>query len=312
MVGSWKKCRRTSSEHASPRGGRRSRIREFFEPESPTSSPSPSPPRRRDALKKLVVKIVHPRGGIVADDSEYMQNPETKNYRGVRYRVELNKYVTEIRPSRSTKKIWLGTYDTAEEAARAFDIGNLCCKKNLPLNFPDSPRMLRKISSRLSPDEARNAIAKLAKEVARVVSINVSSDAETAKRKEVDRAAAEKAIELLQQKAEDPGHAKAEAKQKAVLLESELQTQHLETGSTSSGITYTELLEENIATVDFEEMATPMPLQAGGEAGSGGHSWSFNLSRMFIPDDNATVPLHKLINFGSESKYGDVLVHTYP
>lgn len=308
MVTSWKKCRRTSSEQAWSRGGRRSRIREYFEPESSTSSPSPSPPRRRDALNKLVVKIVHPRSSIVPDDAEYMQNPETKNYRGVRYRVELNKYVTEIRPSRSTKKIWLGTYDTAEEAARAFDIGNLCCKKNLPLNFPDSPSMLRKISSRLSPDEARNAIAKLAKEVARVVSINVSSDSETAKRKEVDRAAAEKAIELLQQKAEAPEPAEPEA----VRSESELQAQHLEAGSSDSGITYTEFLQENVATVNFEEVATPMPLQIGGEGGSGGHSWSFNLSRMFIPDDNANVPLHKLINFGSEAKYGDVLVHSYP
>lgn len=309
MVTSWKKCRRTSSERASPRGGRRSRIREFFEPESPSSSPSTSPPRRRDALKKLVVKIVRPRSSIVPDESvEYMQNPETKNYRGVRYRVELNKYVTEIRPAKSTKKIWLGTYDTAEEAARAFDIGNLCCKKNLPLNFPDSPRMLRKISSRLSPDEARNAIAKLAKEVARVVSINVSSDSEIAKRKEVDRAAAEKAIELLHQKAEDP-EPEPEANPD---LESELKTQHLDARTSSSVITYTECLEENVVAMDFEEVATPMPLQVGGEGGSGGHSWSFNLSRMFTPDDYANVPIHKLINFGSEPKYGDVLVHSYP
>ena len=183
--------------------------------------------------------------------------------------------------------------------------------------------MLRRISSRLSPDEARNAIAKLAKEVARLVSINGSSDAETTKRKVVDRAAVEKAIELLgQQKVQDPEpEPEAEATPKVeVRLESALQTQHLEaSGSGSSIITYTERLEENVECLEerivaehnFEEVATPMPLQMGGEGGSGGHSWSFNLSRMFIPDDNAIVPLHKLINFGSEPKYGDVLVHSY-
>nr|AMT92114.1 dehydration-responsive element-binding protein 5-6 [Syntrichia caninervis] len=226
MVTSWKKCRRTSSEHAPPR-------------------------RRRDALKKLVGKIVH---SIVPESSS--------EYRGVRYRVELNKYVTEIRPSRSTKKIWLGTYDTAEEAARAFDIGNLCCKKNLPLNFADSPGMLKKISSRLSPDATRNAIAQLAKEVA--------------------------------------------------ALQAVVRTQKLETET--SGVTYTEILQEQVATVmDCEEeeaVATTMPLQAADEGGSGsGYSWSFDLRTIFTADDNANVPLHKLINFGSSES---IYVHTYP
>jgi hypothetical protein len=217
-----------------------------------------------------------------------MPDPETKNYVGVRYREELQKYVTEIRPARSTKKIWLGTYDTAEEAARAFDIGNLCCKKNLPLNFQDSPRMLRKISSRLSPDEARNAIAKLAKEVARLMTI---STPETEKAKEADRAAAEKAHELLHQEAVEP--------------EPELQTQHLEAGFSSC--TYTERIEEEV--VVMEEMATSMPLQFTTEGGSGGHSWNFDISRMF-PSDEEIVPIHELINF--TSGYGDVLVHSYP
>lgn len=233
---------------------------------------------------------MRPRNSSSIEPAECVPDPETKNYVGVRYREELQKYVTEIRPARSPKKIWLGTYDTAEEAARAFDIGNLCCKKNLPLNFQDSPRMLRKISSRLSPDEARNAIAKLAKEVARLMTITTP---ETEKAREVDRAAAEKAHELLHQEAEEPA-------------EPELQTQHLEAGFSSC--TYTERIEEKV--VVMEEVATSMPIQFATEGGSGGHSWNFDISRMFPSNsDEEIVPIHELINFGSE--YGDVLVHSY-
>nr|PNR40798.1 hypothetical protein PHYPA_018201 [Physcomitrium patens] len=150
------KIPRRCAEQASPRGRRRNSRRSFFGSTSPSSSisDSPSPPRRRDALRQILGDLVHPNSTAV---------PE---YRGVRYRDGLGKYVSEIRPTKSLKKIWLGTYDTAREAARAFDIGNLCCKKNLPLNFEDSPRLLRKISSHLSPEAQRSAIAKLAKEVA--------------------------------------------------------------------------------------------------------------------------------------------------
>jgi hypothetical protein len=214
-------------------------------------------------------------------------------YRGVRYREELNKYVTEIRPARSSKKIWLGTYDTAEEAARAFDIGNLCCKKNLPLNFPDSPRMLKRISSQLSPDEARSAIAKLAKEVARVV-INSTSDGEAIKRKEVDRAAAMKAHELVQIKAEEP------------FPVPEFQAHRLATAGSS--VTYTEQLDENIFVLEDEEMATPMPLAEGC---SGGHSCSFDLSQVFLNDDLAGIPYldFETPNFCQDS-HGDVYFFT--
>jgi hypothetical protein len=69
----------------------------------------------------------------------------------------------------------------------------LCCKKNLPLNFPDSLRMLKRISSQFSPDKAQSATAK---EVARAV-INSTSDGKAIKWKEVDRAAAMKAHELV-------------------------------------------------------------------------------------------------------------------
>jgi EREBP-like factor len=63
----------------------------------------------------------------------------TKLYRGVRKR-ELGKWVAEIRlpkPSKRTR-LWLGNFDTAEEAALAFDKAAYKLKGDFAtLNFPD-------------------------------------------------------------------------------------------------------------------------------------------------------------------------------
>ncbi|KZV28334.1 hypothetical protein F511_16584 [Dorcoceras hygrometricum] len=67
-----------------------------------------------------------------------VQDQELK-YTGVRRR-KWGKYVCEIRLPNSRERIWLGSYDTAEKAARAFDAAQFCLRgRNAKFNFPDDP-----------------------------------------------------------------------------------------------------------------------------------------------------------------------------
>ncbi|XP_031096259.1 ethylene-responsive transcription factor ERF017-like [Ipomoea triloba] len=67
-----------------------------------------------------------------------MEQMEAK-YKGVRKR-KWGKWVSEIRLPNSRERIWLGSYNAPEKAARAFDVAQYCLRgPTARFNFPDDP-----------------------------------------------------------------------------------------------------------------------------------------------------------------------------
>jgi len=88
---------------------------------------------------------------------------KSRQFKGIRMR-KWGKWVSEIRMPNSTRRIWLGSYDTPEKAACAYDFAVYCLRgSKAKFNFPHSPPEIPCASS-LSPPQIQAAAAEYAEE----------------------------------------------------------------------------------------------------------------------------------------------------
>jgi hypothetical protein len=119
----------------------------------------------QDGDGNSTVTTVSENENAISSASQDLLEPRVQGarprFKGIRKRED--KYIAEIRPSGSKRSLWLGTYESEEEAALAYDAGLFSYRLiNVPYNFADSPRVLpavregpRDVSTKFVKTQAR-------------------------------------------------------------------------------------------------------------------------------------------------------------
>uniref|UniRef100_A0ACD5UEF4 Uncharacterized protein n=1 Tax=Avena sativa TaxID=4498 RepID=A0ACD5UEF4_AVESA len=132
---------------------------------SPSASGTQSPvvacegEEERDCCSYMTVSSAPPKRRAGRTKVKETRHPV---YKGVRSRNP-GRWVCELREPQGKQRIWLGTFDTAEMAARAHDVAALALRgREACLNFSDSPRRLRVPPRGACHDEIRRAAVEAA------------------------------------------------------------------------------------------------------------------------------------------------------
>ncbi|KAJ3692700.1 hypothetical protein LUZ60_011795 [Juncus effusus] len=84
-------------------------------------------------------------------------------YRGVRRRGTSDRWVCEVRNPKNKSRIWVGTFSTADKAARAHDVAVMALKgRSACLNFADSAWLIKLPDSFSSVNDIKKAAIEVA------------------------------------------------------------------------------------------------------------------------------------------------------